>query len=100
MVHFYHDWRLHNLIVLKASLNSTNLNFYHDSWEVVLLLRKNSRSGTVPPTLSGIAYFHKIQGHPDPFQTFLFNSFHKPAPESLTRRQTSVDPFLNAYSFL
>ena len=65
-------WRLHNLI---ASLNFTKLNSYQASWEVVLMLRKNSCSNTIPPILSGIAYFHKIWGHPDPFQTSYLTTF-------------------------
>ena len=38
---------------------------------MVHLSRNHSHTSSISPILSGIAYFHKIQGYPDPFQTFL-----------------------------
>ena len=65
-------WRQFCLFARTLSfLPSIPISSYHAALFVVHLIQKNSRSSSVPPILSGIAYFHKIRGHPDPFQTFL-----------------------------
>ena len=50
---------------------SIPISTYHASLFVVHLIRKQSSPNSIPPILSGVAYFHKIRGHPDPFQSFL-----------------------------
>ena len=50
---------------------SIPISSYHAALFIVHLTRNRSQSSSIPPILSGIAYFHKIQGYPDPFQTFL-----------------------------
>ena len=38
---------------------------------MIHLIRKHPHYNSIAPILSGVAYFHKIQNYPDPFQSFL-----------------------------
>ena len=93
----------HQFILFARTLSflpSIPISSYHASLFVTHLLQKNPHTSSIPPILSGIAYFHKIRGHPDPFQTFLIKQLlqggHRIAtPSSDKRRPISEDLLLS-----